>query len=175
MMIDLQQYRGITQFGPAWQVILENDTHAPGSVDRAIADDMIRVCPETAEYLYAKHTPLKLLYEKGSRPCLEGYVARATVDGASIEERAAGIIRLCSQLKEDTDDDVGAMCFGGTEEELIQRGSDWCGDVARVACAVCQVGGIPARLAYLVDMDQAYSGHVIIEAHRDGVWGPQTH
>ena len=51
-MFDVSAYRGIAQFGKAYQTMLENDAHAPGSVDRALAEEMVRLCPETAEYLY---------------------------------------------------------------------------------------------------------------------------
>jgi hypothetical protein len=34
-----------------------------------------------------------------------------------------------------------------------------------------QLGGVPARIVYLFDLEQAYSGHAIIEAHRTGRWG----
>jgi hypothetical protein len=36
-MIDLERYRGIGQFGRAYRIMLENDAHAPGSVDRVLA------------------------------------------------------------------------------------------------------------------------------------------
>ena len=63
------------------------------------------------------------------------------------------------------------MLFGGKEEEIIQRGSDWCTDVARVGCVLCQIAGFPSRLVYLIDTGQAYSGHVIIETYREERWG----
>ena len=63
------------------------------------------------------------------------------------------------------------MRFGGTEEQIIARGSDWCTDVVRVACAMCQVAGVPARLVSLFNLSQAHSGHDIIEVFSEGVWG----
>ncbi|MGH2586405.1 MAG: transglutaminase domain-containing protein, partial [Dehalococcoidia bacterium] len=69
------------------------------------------------------------------------------------------------------EDDLDAMVVGGTEEEIIERGSDWCTDLARVACVLCQVAGIPARLVYLADTRRAYGAHAIIEAYRGAAWG----
>ena len=63
------------------------------------------------------------------------------------------------------------MRFGGTEEQIIERGSDWCADVARVGCALYQVAGFPCRMVYLFDLQAAYSGHVIVEVHRSRRWG----
>lgn len=63
------------------------------------------------------------------------------------------------------------MRFGGTEEQIFRRGSDWCTDAARVGCVLCQIAGLPARLVFLADTAQAYSGHVITEVYRQRVWG----
>jgi hypothetical protein len=63
------------------------------------------------------------------------------------------------------------MRFGGTEEAIIARGTDWCTDVARVGCALYQVAGFPSRIVSLFNLHAAYSGHVIVEVHRRGAWG----
>ena len=169
--LDLSRYTGIGQFGPAYRIMLENDAHARGSVDWVLLERMIRLAPETAGYLYEEYTPTSVKYERGSRPELERYAAQAIKCSASDEERIQGIARFCADLGKNVTDDLDAMRIGGTEEEIIRRGSDWCTDVARVACILCQVGGIPARMVYLADVEQAYSGHAIIEAHRQGKWG----
>jgi len=128
---------------------------------------MVRLSPETAEHLYRDYAPLDVGYRRGSRPQLE-----AVVDGLTLnEDRLAALVAFCAGLGDRADDGFEALRLGGTEEEIIDRGSDWCTDVARVACALCQVAGLPARLVYLADTAQAYSGHAIIEVHRDGGWG----
>jgi transglutaminase-like putative cysteine protease len=53
----------------------------------------------------------------------------------------------------------------------MERGSDWCTDMARVACVMCQVAGLPARIVSLFNTGQAYSGHSIIEVYRVDAWG----
>ena len=63
------------------------------------------------------------------------------------------------------------MRLGGTEEQIIARGSDWCTDVARVGCALYQVAGFPCRIVNLFNLNAAYSGHVIVEVYRSGIWG----
>ena len=167
MALDVAKYTGIGQFGPAYRVMLENDSHARGSVDRALTERMIRLAPETAAYLYKEYTPTKVLYEKGSRPELE----RCLEEPVTVEGGIQRIARFCADLGKNVSDDLDAMRIGGTEEEIIRRGSDWCTDVARVACILSQAGGVPARMVYLADTSQAYSGHAIIEAHRRGRWG----
>jgi hypothetical protein len=172
-MIDTTRLIGVGCFGPAYQRMLLNDTHAVGSVDRRLIDTMLRLCDETAEFIYEGCTPTEVDYEPGSRPALERAAARACTDRRSDETRLAGIARFCSALGEGSgnDGDLDALRFGGTEEQILARGSGWCADLARAACAMCQVAGLAARMVYLADTARAYSGHVIIEAYRDGGWG----
>lgn len=170
--MNLLPFTGINQFGPAYETMLENDTHAAGSVDRVMTRDMVRLCPDTAAYLYDGYTPAKVSYVGGTRPELETLIDDLPGDSVAVDGLVASIARFTSGLRKNVaEETLDEMRFGGTEEEIIQRGSDWCTDVARVACVLCQIAGVPARLAMLFDTDEAYSGHVIIEAFREGAWG----
>lgn len=170
-MNNIPKYQGISQFGPAYKVMFENDTHTPGSIDRILTKNMIRLCSETADYLYGEYTPTKSFYKKGLRPELEQYVKRVILGKSPGEEYIEAITRFTSNLQKKASDDLDLMQFGGTEEEIIARRSDWCTDVARVGCALCQVAGFPARIVHLFDIKKAYSGHVIIEVYKNKVWG----
>ena len=167
----IDHYRGIGQFGPAYEVMLMNDSHAPGSVDLVLQEEMVRLCPETVDFLYWEFTPLEVGYEPGSLPELEKYAVLAMAGRCDVEERVDGIVRFTAALSDRAVVNLDAIVLGGKEEEIIARGSDWCTDVARVACALCQVAGIPARLVNLADLGQPYSEHTIVEAYRRGVWG----
>jgi len=169
--MDLTPFTGTGAFGRAYRVMMERDAHAPSSVDRVLASKMVRLCDETAEYLYASFTPLQAQYDQGTRPELEAIVDSICPDGSGPEERLAAIVEFTRRLGDRAEDDLQKAPFGGTEEEIIARGSDWCTDVARVACVLCQVAGFPCRIVYLFDLDQAYSGHVIVEAYRRERWG----
>jgi hypothetical protein len=170
-MIDLAKYQGIAEFGPAYRIMLERDAHAAGSVDRLLQARMIRLCRETAEHLYTHYTPLEVEYTKGSRPLLEDRAIEIVNGAGSEAARIEGVATFCNALGERAPAELDVMRLGGTEEEIIRRGSDWCTDVARVACVLYQVLGFPARLANLFDLAQAYSGHVITEVYRQGTWG----
>ena len=164
-------YTGNAQFGPAYRYMLENDTHVPGSVDRILVEEAIKLCDETAGHLYSDYTPTKVYYSKGMRHLLEKYVTEATSDCSTDEEIIEAITRFTTSLIEKAPSDIDAMLFGGTEEEIIARGSEWCTDIARVGCAVCQVANLPSRIVHLADTEKAYHGHTIIEAFRGGLWG----
>lgn len=169
--MDVSRYQGIHQFGRNYAFMLENDTHALGSVDRVLAENMVRLCAETVEFLYIGYSPALATYEKGARPKLECFAADAGACHGTRKERIGRIAKFCHDLGARAPDELDKMLFGGTEEEIIARGSDWCTDVARVACALSQVSGVPARLVWLFNLSQAYSGHAIIEAFIEGVWG----
>lgn len=170
-MNNIFKYQGLSQFGPAYEVMLENDMHAPGSVDQILTKNMIRLCAETVDYLYGEYTSTKNLYKKGSRPELERYVKRAILGNPPREGYVKAITQFTSDLQEKASNNLNLMQFGGTEEEIIARRSDWCTDIARVGCVLCQVAGFPARIVHLFDIKKAYSGHAIIEVYRNKVWG----
>jgi len=174
---ELRRYTGPAAFDRPYRVMLENDVHAPGSVDRVLVGRMVQLVPGTAAYLYGEFTSRTVDYRPGARPELERWLAEATAGVITPGEKVKGIAEYCLGIRERFEkvnpDDSGCeqMVFGGTEEEIIERGTDWCADLARVACALCQVSGIPARIVNLVELNAAYGGHVIIEAWREKVWG----
>ncbi len=169
--MDLSGFTGIGAFGRAYCVMMENDAHARGSVDWLLAQTMMRLCSETADFLYSSFTPLEVKYQQGSRPQLESIVAGLRSKNDGHEALLAGIVELTRELGDRAEQDLQKMRIGGTEEDIIRRGSDWCTDVARVACVLCQVAGFPSRIVNLFNLDQAYSGHVITEVWRSAKWG----
>jgi hypothetical protein len=169
--VDLARYTGLGQFGPAYRMMLENDTHAVGSVDRVLLSRMIRLCPETYEALYQNGMPAAKSYEHGTRPELERYVAEACQACQRDEERIGAIARFCTGVSKHSPSSLEEMEVGGAEEAIIQRGSDWCTDTARTACALYQVAGFAARVVYLFDTTKAYSGHAVVEVYRSRHWG----
>jgi hypothetical protein len=170
-MMDLDSLTGTAAFGEAYQFMLENDAHAANGVDREIARGMVRLCAETAEYLYDAYTSLDVRYAKGSRPELEAIVSACLRATARTEEQVSSIAGFTRGLGQRAEQDLQKMQLGGTEEQIIARGSDWCTDVARVACVLYQIAGFPCRIVHLFDLDRAYSGHVIVEVRRTEVWG----
>ncbi len=139
------------------------------TVDFQITHRRVRLCEATAEYLYSRHTPLRVKYRRGSRPELEKTAARV-LDGVRAERaRMLAILRFVRDLylihpeahAQGKDD----LFYGGLEEEVIQKGSNMCNEQARVFCALCQVAGIPARY-----VGHHIGGHGVNEALVDGAW-----
>jgi len=133
-------------------------------------EEMVKLCPETVDFLYSSYTSVEVQYEKGIRPELESYIQNITSE-ASDWDVVERIAQFTSSLQEKAEQDLDKVQVGGMEEEIIERGSDWCTDLARVGCVLCQVAGFPSRLIALINPKKAYCGHVIIEVYRTGVWG----
>ncbi len=170
-MADLSPYRGLHALGPAWEVVLRNDAHPRGSVDRTLMEGMVALCPETAPALYDPARVPAVVYRAGMRPELETIVSDLLAGTTGDEEQVDGIAARCSHLKDDSSDDLDAVRLGGTEEEILRRGSEECADVARVACALYQVAGFPSRPVYTAHARDPYCGHVLVEVSRRGRWG----
>lgn len=63
------------------------------------------------------------------------------------------------------------MLFGGTEKEILDRGTDWCFDMARLAAVMLDCIGLISRLIFIADPKKAYHGHVLLEVYYDNSWG----
>ena len=170
----LQQ--GLASLPIAYQRMLQRDVHAPNSVDRVLISKMIRLTEASADYLYQDYTPTQALYEPGSRPELESALRRA-LKIASLESHVVSLESLrqvmtyLAAIASSADDvPLEDLVFGGTEERIIARPTDWCTDLARAACVMLHAAGAAARIVCLVDTARAYSGHQVIEAHIDGSW-----
>jgi hypothetical protein len=169
--MDLSLFRGTSVFGRAYEYMMEHDAHAAGSVDRELARNMVRLCPETKDYLYSSFTPLHVPHRQGTRPQLEAVLSNHLPIHGTAEEKLESIVRFTRELGDGAEQDLRKMRIGGTEEEIIERGSDWCTDVARAACVLCQMAGFPSRIVHLFNLTEAYSGHAIVEAYRTATWG----
>ncbi len=151
--------------------MMRRDPHAGGSVDRQLLTKMIGLDDRTTAFLYGRSPSRRTSYRRGARPILEAVARGIAPPGLSDEARIRAIVRFLSGLHPESPDDLDSLTFGGTEEEIIARGSDWCTDIARTGCALFQVMGFPSRLVYLADTFKAYSGHAIGETYRRGRWG----
>lgn len=170
--MEIKKHTGIFQFGRAYAKMLENDPHPSGTIDRVLLENMVRLTSETRNFLYSSFTPLQVKYEPGTRPELEKYLNEAIRKEERERVVANNIINFCGQIARQGENYCPEnLIVGGTEEEIIRRKTDWCTDLARVGCALFQIAGFPARIAYLFNTGKAYSGHAIIEVYWEKNWG----
>ncbi len=167
----LRRFQGVRGFPPPYQIMFRQYPTPEGTVEQVLLERWLYLCPATYRFLYEGSHPRRPAYRRRSRPELERFV-RDTVKGATAEETV--LHRICSALArmaEKKSDPWPEMVFGGTEEEILARGTNLCGDLSRVACIAFQIAGFPSRLVFLADPSRAYYGHTIVEVWRKGAWG----
>ena len=156
---------GYGVFGKAYEYMFKNDLHHEGSVDHIILKNMILLDEESKSFLYkapqsvSKNISNHALYEIAHK--LKGDNHLESIDRTI--EFVIEIVKKC-------DTPFKEMVFGGTELEIIKRGSDWCTDISRVGAALIQCLGMPSRIAILVNPFQAYHGHQVVEIYLEGTY-----
>lgn len=131
-------------------------------VDAQLLLGQIMLCDKTADILYA--APDETRYVKGTRPMLERVASEIFSSCKSETECAIAVMRYTRDLHKKRKG--WHPFFGGTEEVLIEKGEELCECVARLAVALLEVWGIPARI-----ITHTIGGHVTAEAYADVKWG----
>lgn len=136
------------------------------NVDFELTQQSIVLDDANRRLLYSPEAVPTPKYRRGSRPLLEEFI-NGVRDGVASEQAVAlNIMRRCRDLhKRDSGRKWEEWIFGGTEEQLIERGERLCESMGRLFVALCEIEGIPARrIAHVV------GGHYAAEAFVDGHW-----
>lgn len=157
--------KGYDVFGKAYGVMNRNDLHALESIDHKLMQEMILLDNASFEHLYSVQPQAADMRSHELYPFAVQF--RQGDDRQTIEN----ILRYCSDIALHYDVPFEQMCFGGTEKEILNRGTDWCADMARVGAVLLMCNGIPARIVHLVNPAKAYNGHVVVEAFYEGKYG----
>lgn len=157
--------KGYGVFGRAYEIMLRNDPHDPNSIDHKLMREMILLEPDSCPALYGAHP---------AAPDMKGHALYGFAQSLQGDTDAASIrnvLACTSKIAADYAIPFEEMRFGGTEREILSRGTDWCADMARVAAVLLHCLGIPARILHLVNPQKAYHGHVVVEAFYEGKFG----
>ena len=137
------------------------------NVEFELRREQVILTPQTAGFLYGPEGVPKPRYVKGSRPVLEAVVEKAIAGKTTQQEQALALMRFCRDLKKRPNRADGKdWYFGGTEEQLIEKGEDLCESLGRLFTALCEIAEIPARIIM-----HDIGGHITAEAYMDGHWG----
>ena len=143
-------------------------------VDRYHANQFIVYRPETAEFLYKEYTPLVVEKRAGLLPEIEALALSVTKECRSDTERAVALLLHGASRVRHPDAAPRGPWTGpdrnASDTSLLQSGTGWCNEQARVFIRLCQVSGIPARIIHLFYSDER-TGHCIAEFYADGRWG----
>lgn len=156
---------GYGVFGKAYEYMFKNDLHDKNSIDHTLLKNMILLDENSKSTLYKK--PQSISNDIRNH---ELYELAQKHKGNSLLESINNIFDFVNEVVNKFDTPFEKMIFGGTEMEIINRGSDWCTDISRVGAALLQCLGIPTRIVILVNSHKAYHGHQVVEAYVDGTY-----
>lgn len=157
--------RGYSIFGKAYQIMLENDVHDIKSIDHQFMQQMVLLDEKSRPYLY------------NTKPVIIDMSQHELFD-FSQQFRKNDELKTVTAVLDHTGKaaktynvNMKDMVFGGTEKEILERGTNWCADLAREAAVLLDCVSIPCRIVHLVNPDAAYHGHVVVEAFYHGKYG----
>ncbi|HPG43177.1 MAG TPA: hypothetical protein PLJ98_05145 [Acholeplasmataceae bacterium] len=156
---------GYGVFGSAYEYMFRNDLHHNKSIDHEILKHMIFLDDNSKSFLY--RTPQPISKDISNH---EIFDIAQTLKGENHLKSVYKAIEFVHDIVENYETPFEEMVFGGSELEIIKRGSDWCTDISRVGAALLQCLGMPSRIAILVNPFKAYHGHQVVEVYVDGAY-----
>ena len=154
---------GYGVFGKAYEYMFRNDLHHKHSIDHEVLRNMILLDENSNSFLYKTPQPASKDIHN-----LVLYDIAHKLKGDNHLESIYRTIEFVQEIVDKCDTPFEKMIFGGTEFEIIERGSDWCTDLSRVGAALLQCLEMPSRIAILVNQSKAYHGHQVVEVYVDG-------
>jgi hypothetical protein len=152
--------KGYGVFGKAYEAMFRNDLHHEDSVDHYLLGNMILLDKKSEAFLYQK--PQRI---SDGIKFHELYEFSKQFKGSDDLDTIKNVSKFLNKIVIDFDMPFKNMLFGGTEIEIIERGTDWCADISRVGAALLQCLKIPTRIVVIVNKDVAYNGHQVVEAY----------
>jgi hypothetical protein len=149
-----------------------------GGVDRNLVESRIWLNAQNASALYL--TPVAPTSYRTPRPWLEEIVAELTAGMVNDFQRAmalrrwvAGIPRTFPEggasTREGFWQDFSTFLRGGTEEEVIRKGTPLAAELSRVLVTLAAVTGVSGRIV-LLSSDDSKLRHTVTELYVNGHW-----
>ena len=167
--IDLKEketiIKGYDVFGKSYGYMLRNDLHDINSIEHKLMQEQIRLDSVSEPFLYGGY---QILYSLENH---ELYTFSQKFKMKSGLESIKAVVRYTSKLASNFDVPLKDMLFGGTEKEILTRGTDWCFDLARVAAVILDCIGLTSRFVFVANPYKAYNDHVLLEVYYNDSWG----
>ncbi len=152
-------------FGKSYEVMLKNDLHDKNSIDHCFLNEMILLDSDSYKHLYHNEPVVEDMTHH------EIYRFSKMFKKSNDKDTILEVLSFTEKIASNYDVPFEEMLFGGTEKQIIERGTNWCADMARVCCVLLKCLNIPCRIVRLVNVDKAYHGHVVCEAYYEGRYG----
>ena len=171
---------GCRGFSRGYDRLLSQRIYRSGTVDAVLQDRAVEVCAATVGrfMLPPDVGGNDVTVLRGRRPQL-AHFADFAVRAYPADGKVLSIARFCSDVEAQYPSPEHSarsgyyaspdhFMWGGVEEFVIAKGSDWCAELARTFCALCEVSGVPARIVFALDGSD--DGHVLAECNAGGRW-----
>ena len=157
--------KGYDVFGKAYGYMLRNDLHNINSIEHKLMQEQIRLDSVSEPFLYGVY---QILYPLENH---ELYTFSQKFKMENELESIKAVVRYTSKLASNFNVPLKDMLFGGTEKEILTRGTDWCFDLARVAAVILDCIGLTSRFVFVANPYKAYNAHALLEVYYNDSWG----
>ena len=172
MDINIKDYMGLNivkrlKTNAQRNVYMENWEHLylnyGENVDWQKLKRQILLCDATKDYIYS--VPNKPGYVQGTRPLLEAEVANAVSGAETDRAKVLKVLAYCRDLYLKHGGNTEYPYYGGTEEDLIEKGENLCECMGRLMVSLCEILGFAGRI-----VTHIARGHITCEIYIDGKW-----
>lgn len=125
--------------------------------------EQVYLCDATREYLYSK--PDKVRYVKGTRPVIDAIVEYVTKNSSNDRDKVLSLLLYGRDLYLTHGKHIPYSFYGGTEEQLIEKGENLCECMGRLMVSLCEAAGYPGRIVMHV-----VNGHITCEIYLEDKW-----
>ena len=157
--------KGYDVFGKAYGHMLRNDLHDINSIEHKLMQEQIKLDSVSEPFLYGGY---QISYPLENH---ELYLFSQRFKKKNDLDSIKSIIQYTYELSTNYNLPLKKMFFGGKEKEILDRGTDWCFDLARLAAVILDCIGLTSRFVFVADPNNAYHGHVLLEVYYNNSWG----
>ena len=157
--------KGYDVFGKAYGYMLRNDLHNINSIEHKLMQEQIKLDSVSEPFLYGGY---QISYPLENH---ELYLFSQQFKTDNELNSIKLLIKYTYELATNFDVPLDKMFFGGSEKEILDRGTDWCFDLARLAAVILDCIGLTSRFVFVADPNKAYHGHVLLEVYYNDSWG----
>ena len=157
--------KGYDVFGTSYGYMLRNDLHDINSIEHKLMQEQIRLDSVSEPFLYGGYQIIYPLENHELFSFSQKFKVKNELESLNL------LVKYTSELASNFNVPLQDMYFGGTEQEILNRGTDWCFDLARLAAVILDCIGLTSRFVFIADPYKAYHAHALLEVFYNDSWG----
>lgn len=157
--------KGYDVFGKSYGFMLRNDLHDINSIEHKLMQEQIRLDSISEPFLYGGYRTSYPLENHELYLFSQRFITDNELDSIKL------LVKYTHEMASKYNVPLEHMLFGGSEMEILERGTDWCFDLARLAAVILDCIGLISRFIFVANPNKAYHGHVLLEVYYNNYWG----